>query len=443
MAQGGFGRTFLGRDRDLPTSPHCVIKQLYLQQTSPGIRKKAIALFQQEASLLQQLGTHPQIPTLLAHFEQDEQLYLVQEYIEGEMPSPAMWQQSGNPEAQTWKLLKDLLPVLQFVSDRNIIHRDIKPSNIILRYSDSKFVLIDFGVSRLLTDTALMGGATTVGTPGYMAPEQLHGKVLPASDLYALGVTCLHLLTGVEPDRLYDAIAERWTWREHLPPNLKISAQLSKILNALVQPSLKQRSSSAAAVLREIGVFPVAPPPSIPPTPAPNPDLITTELSPSQKPQTRASRDLEATILCDYSALKQHLRRQHWREADEETQRILYALTGKRPSEYLCSDDLERIPCAEIKMLDLLWEQASKGRFGFKVQAQIYQSVGRQYNLFCDRVGWPNHQSPSEFKSVNYSLRAPVGHLPFRRWSGGYTWWKHLDYMTEKLIQCNIIADER
>jgi serine/threonine protein kinase len=253
LGQGGFGRTFVGRDRHLPASAPCVVKQLHLQQSDPAVQTKAIALFEQEALHLQKLGVHPQIPTLLAYFEQEGQFYLVQEYVDGEALDPVTWQQVGDLEAHTWRLLQDILPILQFVSDRHVIHRDIKPANIIQR-RDGKFVLIDFGVSRVLTNTALMGGATIVGTPGFMAPEQLYGKVLPASDLYSLGVTCVNLLTGLEPDELYDPMSERWLWRDRLPPGTYIRPKLGKILNGLLFPSLLQRSSSAAAVLREMGV---------------------------------------------------------------------------------------------------------------------------------------------------------------------------------------------
>ncbi|MDY7015323.1 MAG: protein kinase, partial [Cyanobacteriota bacterium] len=89
LGQGGFGRTFIGRDRHIPSSPLCVIKQLYCQQMHPDLQEKAIALFEQEASHLQNLGVHPQIPTLLAYLEQDGQLYLVQEYVDGETLDPA------------------------------------------------------------------------------------------------------------------------------------------------------------------------------------------------------------------------------------------------------------------------------------------------------------------------------------------------------------------
>ncbi|MFP4008133.1 MAG: protein kinase domain-containing protein, partial [Spirulinaceae cyanobacterium] len=204
LGQGGFGRTFLGIDRDLPPPAVCVIKQLHLQSDNPALKRKISQLFRQEALRLHELGSHPHIPTLLAYFKQDRHLYLVQEWIDGETLNPTIWQLTGNLETQTWQLLKNILPILAFIHERQVIHRDIKPANIMQRRQDGSFVLIDFGIARMFTHTAIVGGATIVGTPGFMAPEQMRGKVLPASDLYSLGVTCLNLITGVDPDNMYD-----------------------------------------------------------------------------------------------------------------------------------------------------------------------------------------------------------------------------------------------
>jgi serine/threonine protein kinase len=353
-------------------------------------------------------------------------------------------------------LLQDILPILQFVSDRHVIHRDIKPANIIQR-RDGKFVLIDFGVSRVLTNTALMGGATIVGTPGFMAPEQLYGKVLPASDLYSLGVTCVNLLTGLEPDELYDPLSERWLWRDRLPPGTYISPKLGKILNGLLFPSLLQRSSSAAAVLREMGVN--APVPELPAsgsaviqpkvqvprssftakTGVSHPQLqnyVENRIKIDPGRRSLALHCFKSRETSDFTQLKQLLSRKRWREADAETRAILCKLVGKSAIAYLDNREIEQLPCPDLMTLDLLWLRSSKGKFGFGVQAQIYHEVGGEYNLFCDRVGWAVHRSSVEHKSLNFSLRAPAGHLPSRCWVSGYHWWKHAKTMTEKLLKC-------
>ncbi|MDY6783136.1 MAG: serine/threonine-protein kinase [Cyanobacteriota bacterium] len=433
LGQGGFGRTFIGSDRHLPTSPPCVIKQLDLQLGNLEIQNKAIALFEQEALHLQNLGIHPQIPTLFAYFQQEGQFYLVQEYVDGETLDPDLWQQGGDLEGKTWQLLQDILPILQFVGDRNVVHRDIKPANIIQR-RDGKFVLIDFGISRVLTNTALMGGATIVGTPGFMAPEQLYGKVLPASDLYSLGVTCVNLLTGLEADELYDPVTEQWLWRDRLPPDTKISPKLSKILNSLLYPSLRQRSSSAAAVLRAMGVS-ASPPTTIKPK-------VRVRRSSSMAKKTvvsnpRSQNPLKKRVLIDYTQLKQLLSRRRWKEADAETRAILCQLVGKPAIAYLDNSEIAKLPCRDLNAIDSLWFKSSKGKFGFGVQAQIYNEVGGEYNLFCDRVNWTVHRSSNEENSLIFSLRAPAGHLPSRCWVSGYHWWKHAEIMAKRVVECS------
>ena len=124
-------------------------------------------------------------------------------------------------------LLADLLPVLQFIHERNVIHRDIKPENIIRRRSPSisgslssatvvgSHVLVDFGAAKFVTAAALMETGTRIGSAVYVAPEQVRGKAIFASDIYSLGVTCIHLLTSVSPFELMDMDGS-WIWRDFL-----------------------------------------------------------------------------------------------------------------------------------------------------------------------------------------------------------------------------------
>lgn len=462
IGQGGFGRTFLGIDRDLPPPAVCVIKQLHLQSDNPALSDKISQLFRQEALRLHELGSHPQIPTLLAYFKQNRHLYLVQEWIDGETLNPTSWQTTQDLETRIWQLLKSILPILAFIHDRQVIHRDIKPSNIMQRRQDGTFVLIDFGIARMFTHTAIIGGATIVGTPGFMAPEQMRGKVLPASDLYSLGVTCLNLITGVDPDNMYDVVAERWQWRNYIPAGAIISHQLSKILNSLTHPSLRQRSQSAQAVLREIeqiapsnlpplignlsdevsqGDVPTivsgnnSPAPKTPNLPLPRDSVLDSEAFALQ--QKLKGIDNPQPPQIDYTELKTLLSRHKWQEADDETWAILCQLTGKRVGAYLFNTDIQTLPCRDLKAIDWLWFTYSKGQFGWRIQKQIYKEVGGEYNLFCDRVGWPTYRI-SKSESLQFHRKAPPGHLPSRRWIGGYSWWKHAQVLVERLDCCEI-----
>ncbi|HEY9294857.1 MAG TPA: protein kinase, partial [Phormidium sp.] len=139
IGQGGFCKTCLAVDQGQSPLSYCVVKQLCTTNHTPLALEKARLLFEQEALLLKQLGHHPQIPSLLAHFEEDGQLYLVQEFMDGTNLARVVEEEGTFGEAEIWQLLDELLPVIKFIHERKVIHRDIKPENIILR-SPLKFL---------------------------------------------------------------------------------------------------------------------------------------------------------------------------------------------------------------------------------------------------------------------------------------------------------------
>ncbi|MEA5523163.1 serine/threonine-protein kinase [Limnoraphis robusta] len=265
LGQGGFGRTYLAEDND-KLKEYCVVKQFVPSVQGTAALQKAIELFEREARQLQQLGKHDQIPTLSAYFEDNNQLYLVQEYVEGENLSELLEQQGVWNEKQVKDLLLSLLPVIEFIHQKNVIHRDIKPENIIRRREDGQFVLLDFGVAKELSKTVLSTQiGTQIGSLGYAPIEQmLGGEAYPASDLFSLGVTCFHLLTDVHPYELFVRQGYSWTgnWRTSLKGS--VSQELGEILDKLLQEDLKNRFSSVAEVLQAFkNQSPVSPQPKV------------------------------------------------------------------------------------------------------------------------------------------------------------------------------------
>lgn len=426
LGQGGFGRTFLARNRD---QNYYVIKQLYLENLSPNIAKKAVELFQQEATYLQQLGSHPQIPKLFDHFEYNNHFYLIQEFIDGILLSHQQWKYE-EMENHLWKLLQDILPILAFIHEQKVIHRDIKPENIIYRHQDQKYVLIDFGVSRFLTETALLGGATIVGTPEYMSPEQSRGKVIPASDLYSLGVTCLHMMTGSNTSDLYDVINENWRWKEAIKNKIKLSLKLTRLIDRLIDPSLKSRFISAQQVLKNIegkvnidfSNFQVE---NSPEHPIHSPSI------------SSAQTDLMIPIDINYQPLATWLHFKQWEKADQETRSILCQLVGKYPQGCLTQSDINKLPCDHLVIVNQLWKEYSHGHFGFEIQMEIFEELEFDYPSFCQKVGWNMIRSNLESNDFTYSLKSPQGHLPSYCWmSGRLTWYKQLDTLYAKLKEC-------
>lgn len=257
IGKGGFGRTFLAVDEFKPSKPLCVIKQFFPQAQGTNTLEKAAGLFQQEAVRLDELGNHPQIPSLLAYFTQDSRQYLVQEYIDGQNLAQELTERGAFNEAEIREILADLLPLLQFVSDRQVIHRDIKPENIIRRQTDNKLVLVDFGAAKFATSAALAGTGTVIGSAGFVAPEQAVGKATFSSDIYSLGVTCIHLLTNIEPFELYSVHEAAWVWRDYLTQ--PVSPQLGNILDRMLEGAIAKRYPSATAVLKDLQSSPVTP----------------------------------------------------------------------------------------------------------------------------------------------------------------------------------------
>jgi FOG: WD40 repeat len=269
LGEGGFGRTYRGEDIDRLNAP-CVIKQLAAKVQGTWGLKKAIELFQQEAQRIQALGeNNPHIPTLYAYFEEDQQLYLVQEYIEGQNLLQELQGQGLWSEKQIKNLLLELLPILQDIHSKQVIHRDIKPENIMRRSrsgSKGEFVLIDFGVSKQLSATAKVTTqiGTCLGSFGYAPFEQIQaGEAYPASDLFSLGATCFHLLTGIVPHELWLKQGYSWTekWQSYLKQPLK-DPQLKQVLNQFLKEDWQARYSSAEVALKVLNQKIVSPPQS-------------------------------------------------------------------------------------------------------------------------------------------------------------------------------------
>jgi serine/threonine-protein kinase len=253
LGRGGFGETFLAIDTHMPSARKCVIKQLKPSIQAPEIPEWLQERFKREAAVLEELGeNHPQIPRLYAYFCEGGKFYLVQEWIEGPTLSQKH-QQQGNFSVQAVRtILLYLLPVLDFVHSRRIIHRDIKPDNIILRDSDGKPVLIDFGVMKEAVATVVnLDGTTTysviLGTPGYMSSEQAAGRPVYASDLYSLGLTAIFLLTGKTPQYLAtDANTGELLWRQDL---LDGDSHLATVIDRAIHFHPRDRFASAKEML--------------------------------------------------------------------------------------------------------------------------------------------------------------------------------------------------
>ena len=259
LGQGGFGTAFLACDRYKPKLPLCVVKQFKPSNDLDASEVEiAQELFEREAVVLEELGQkHPQIPILYAFFTpivqniqgtgEEQYFYLAQEFIDGQDLEQELETRGKFSEAETVEVLTEILKVLEFVHQNKTIHRDIKPSNI-MRDRQGIFYLLDFGAVKQI---AVVGSnpkkSTGIYSAGFAPPEQMSGlQVYPATDIYALAVTCLYLLTGKPAEELYDSFNNQWQWHQYAP---NISDLLKQVLDKMLLPSAAQRFQSARAAL--------------------------------------------------------------------------------------------------------------------------------------------------------------------------------------------------
>ncbi|MDJ0902856.1 MAG: serine/threonine-protein kinase [Xenococcus sp. MO_188.B8] len=414
IGQGGMGRTFLAIDeQNSEEQLYCVIKQLYLKSKNNCDRKTASRLFETEAAILNKLNQHPQIPLLHDYFTQDRYQYLVQEWIKGDNLRQVIAKKGPFSEQDVTQLLANLLPVVAFVHQFNIIHRDIKPENIIY-CSNSKLVLVDFGASKSFTPNSLQQTGTIIGSPEYVAPEQLRGKATFGSDIYSLGVTCLYLLTGISPFNLYSDSEDAWVWRDYLGHKF-ISTKLGLVIDKMIAGGTSKRYQSIHEILQDLGIIA-----SNSASARPNKISILSDVSVTH---AKLLTTIKEPVI-DCSQLQNYLETQNWKEANYETERLLLQATKQERKAWLERDDLETLACRDLQEIAKIWHDYSNAHFGFKVQNEIWQNLAvKDYHSFGKEIGWSIQRKWLRMNQLTFNLSAPKGHLPAITWWFGHAIW--------------------
>lgn len=306
LASGGFGRTYLAEDLHR-FNERCVLKEFAPQVTGTSQLQKAKELFEREASAIYKLN-HPQLPGFREFFQATVGvgtgcLFLVQDYIEGKTYADLLKTQDKLPETEVKELLQKILPVLSYIHSQGVIHRDISPDNIIRRNSDNLPVLIDFGGVKEVAENAVSNLTqalklpTLLGKEGYAPEEQMQqGKVFPNSDLYALAVTALVLLTGKKPEDLYDKYKGNWRWGKEIRISSPLEAVLQKML--AYKPSDRYQSADEVLQVLQSGKKPSTPPQPIKPVSPPPPinsQMATMIVAPANKNSAAANNSAPAT----------------------------------------------------------------------------------------------------------------------------------------------------
>ncbi len=249
LGRGYYGETYLAQDTRR-MERQCVVKRLQAASQDSITLREVERLFEFEAKTLEKLGReNDQIPDLLDYFKANGEFYLVQEVVEGYPLSAVLSDRQRLPESEVVNILLDVLGILSFIHQRQVIHRDIKPSNLMRRYKDGKIVLIDFGAVKQV-HLQVLGKTLTrvIGTPGYMPSEQARGKPCFSSDIYALGMTAIQALTGITPSELQENSRGEVIWHEYA----QVNPDLAIILDKMVRSYVGDRYQSADEVLHDL-----------------------------------------------------------------------------------------------------------------------------------------------------------------------------------------------
>ncbi|OKH37316.1 hypothetical protein NIES2119_13775 [[Phormidium ambiguum] IAM M-71] len=426
LGEGGFGITYRVRDEK---GQQFALKTLNDEVIANPNFAKLQEDFMNEGLRLAQFKNHPHIVKVYKLLQETVQINnsskglfglfgakssslslccILMEYIEGTNLAKWVEKRGAIPEAEALRYIQQVGEALIAIHQEGSLHRDVKPHNIILRASSLDAVLIDFGMVRDFSpnhSTHTMGG-----TPLYAAPEQFGLIPDPPkeyTDVYGLAATLFYLLTGIHPN--YSVVE-----------SIKIPSASERVREAIIKGMefrAKDRTQSVQDWL----------------------ELLL------------GKDDLSSDKGVDYQKLRDLLKAGNWREADQETARVMLKVARREKEVWLDDKHIENFPCTDLRTIDRLWVKYSNGRFGFSVQKRIWESVGGKpgewggeiYNKFCDRVGWYEMKKDTwkSYDDLTFSLNAPGGHLPrcvplagIWRWVGP----KGPSSLASRLVNCNL-----
>ncbi len=427
LGGGGFGVTY--RAQNLKEGKAVAIKTLNANvQGKPNFREFQTKFVNEALSLAK--CSHPHVVQVYEVFPEMagniELWCMVMELIDGIDLASHLEDNGILSEEKALPIIKQLGRALSFVHKQGVTHLDVKPQNIMLRtppspplvrggvrentpFSSSTLdkggqggaVLIDFGIARQVTAPGKLRTNSNSGTECYAPIELLEKRAeLGAyTDVYSLAATLYVMLTG----------------------ELPFPSQFRKQNIALTPP--KQHNSEIsdrvnAAIVKGMELSPQNRPQSVQEWL----DLLI------PKPVATETTQVISAVGMDYINLRNLLAAKKWREADEETLRVMLKVAGREEERWLDTESIDKFPCEDLRTIDQLWVKYSNGRFGFSVQKRIYQSLGgtREYDgegwkKFADKVGWRKNNEWLYYKNLTFSEQAPEAHLPWRsvRWVQG------------------------
>ncbi|MFN3927331.1 MAG: serine/threonine-protein kinase [Pseudanabaenaceae cyanobacterium] len=442
LGQGGFGIAYLAHDQK---GKPVVIKTLKDDVLLDKKNSYFCDRFKDEALKLavcrhphivavQNVFTEPYTVQVKGRPTQVEAFCLVMEFIDGENLAEMVKRRGALPELEAVTYIRQIGEALAFVHELGLLHRDIKPSNILIRRDRPEAVLIDFGLARsFLPDTEL--DFTVALTHGYAPPEQYSRRVAAtvAVDIYALAGTLYYLLTKQIPAPAMDRMMSM-----PLLPVQKFNPQVSEVVSQAIYKGMELKPEQRpATMLAWLALLPpvnpdqVPLPPPPPPTanfapPSPVRHSVAQPVSIKKTKMVALTSNLQTPVQERLPRLEHFLTYQKWKEADLETALIIHTLAKRREEGWLSVDSIRSIPSSALMAIDRLWHKYSMGRFGFRLQKRIWESVGgsvgtSDYEVakrFGLQVGWVQQEQWLEYDQLSFAISAPVAHLPSWRCGG-------------------------
>ncbi|MEG4333726.1 serine/threonine-protein kinase [Microcoleus sp. AT9_A2] len=420
LGMGGFGMTY--KATHLQLNYQVVLKTPNLSLQNDPEYANFVRRFIREGQILAKFcqNAHPGIVRISDLFEEKGLHCLVRDLIVGQSLFDTVRQRGRLPDTEAVAIIRQIGEALSDVHQAGIVHRDAHPGNIMLR-PNGQAVLIDFGLANELMPTII--SSRHPHNPAFAPWEQhIEGSGKPTVDIYALAASLYYAVTGKVPT----ASLNRHFRNEALPPakdfGVKDWVSLAIEKGMASEPQKRPQSMKDwLSYLRE-----------------PIPSTV-----------AGVSVQLKSARGVDYTRLRDLLAAGKWKEADEETFKVMLKAARREKEGYFDWESIENFPCDDLRTIDQLWVKYSQGRFGFSVQKKIWLEVGGKvdYDTECklgDRVGWRKGGQWLDYSNLTFKIAAQAGHLPwalahagwYGGWGGaGFGW---VCSLASRAVSCNL-----